>query len=139
MNARIKQLRDLVVGLDRVDRNLDEVDAEAYRIAAGKALRLTQEEMGLLPIGDFAGPVSALQVMAENIFFRHNRCFADLDGSGRAPVALLATRALLERLRASSSGSAGAEVAASLFARLGALPPARRGAPRRARKKTRAA
>ena len=57
MNARIKQLRDLVVGLDRVDRNLDEVDAEAYRIAAGKALRLTQEEMGLLPIGlSFVGP-----------------------------------------------------------------------------------
>ena len=34
MNARIKQLRDLVVALDRADRNLDAVDADAYREAA---------------------------------------------------------------------------------------------------------
>ena len=136
MNARIKLLRDLVVGLDRIDRNLDEVDPEAYRLAAARALRLTQEEMGLLPMGDFAGPVSALQNMAENIFFRHNGCFADLDGSGRAPAALIATRALLARLRATSSPAAGAELAGQLFARLGAMPSRRRVAVRRRRKQT---
>ena len=136
MNARIKQLRDLVVGLDRVDRNIDEVDPSAYRLAAEKALRLTQEEMGLLPMGDFAGPVSALQNMAENIFFRHHGCFADLDGSGRAPLARVATRALLERLRAGSALGAGAEVAGKLFARLGAMPAPRRVAVRRRRKQT---
>jgi hypothetical protein len=137
MNARIKLLRDLVVGLDRVDRRLDAVDPEAYREAAVKALRLTQEEMGLLPMGDFAGPVTALQNMAENIFFRHNGCFADLDGSGRAPLALVASRALLIRLRATSS-HAGEEVAARLFERLCPVP-AQRPAARRSRKKARSA
>ena len=100
MNPRIKQLRDLVVALDRSDRNLERLSPEAYQAAARTAQRLTGEEMGLLPIGDFAGPVSALQSMAENIFFGLNGCFADLDGSGRAPMAVGATRALLERMRA---------------------------------------
>ncbi len=117
MNARIKQLRDLVVALDRADRNIETMDAEAYRAAARKALSLTQGEMGLLPIGDFAGPVNALQSMAENIFFRINGCFADLDGTGRAPVALTATKALLERLRAPCSGRSR-EITECLFTRL---------------------
>ena len=117
MNARIKQLRDLVVALDRVDRNLDAVDPEAYRAAATAALSLTKEEMGLLPIGDFAGPVNSLQALAENLFFGFNGCFADIDGTGRAPVAQTATTALLGRLTATSSGVVD-EIAASLFARL---------------------
>ena len=100
MNARIKQLRDLVVALDRADRNIEPMAPDAYQAAARTALMLTNEEMGLLPIGDFAGPVSALQNMAENIFFGINGCFADLDGTGRAPVALTSTRSLLRRLRA---------------------------------------
>ena len=91
MNARIKQLRDLVVALDRADRNIEPMAPDAYQAAARTALTLTNEEMGLLPIGDFAGPVSALQNMAENIFFGINGCFADLDGTGRAPVALTST------------------------------------------------
>ena len=39
MNARIKQLRDLVVALDRADRHLEALDPAAYRDAARKASR----------------------------------------------------------------------------------------------------
>jgi len=123
MNARIKQLRDLVVALDRADRNIEPMHPEAYQAAAKTALVLTGEEMGLLPIGDFAGPVGALQSMAENIFFGINGCFADLDGTGRAPVALTATTALLRRIRATSAG-ASEEIADSLFTRLRNAAPA---------------
>jgi hypothetical protein len=124
MNARIKQLRDLVVALDRADRNLEPMAPDAYQAAARTALTLTNEEMGLLPIGDFAGPVSALQNMAENIFFGINGCFADLDGTGRAPVALTSTRSLLKRLRTATSSGASREITESLLTRLrGAAAP----------------
>jgi hypothetical protein len=121
MNARIKQLRDLVVALDRADRNIEPMAPDAYQTAARTALTLTNEEMGLLPIGDFAGPVSALQNMAENIFFGINGCFADLDGSGRAPVAVPVTRALIDRLGSVSTASVE-KVSDSLFARLRTPP-----------------
>ena len=117
MNARIKQLRDLVVALDRADRNIEPMAPDAYQTAARTALTLTNEEMGLLPIGDFAGPVSALQNMAENIFFGINGCFADLDGTGRAPVAVPVTRELIDRL-SNVSTAAVEEISGSLFARL---------------------
>jgi hypothetical protein len=123
MNARIRQLRDLVVALDRADRNLDAVDADAYRAAARQALALTQEEMGLLPMSDFAGPANALQNMAENIYFAVNGCFADLDGSGRAPVAVPVTRELLDRWNSVSTASVEA-ISDSLFARLRTQPAA---------------
>ena len=102
MNPRIKQLRDLVVALDLADRNLRPLAADAYRDAARLAQRLTREEMGLLPMGDFAGPVNSLQNIAENIYFVSNGCFADLDGTGRAPVARLEAAALIGRMRATS-------------------------------------
>ncbi len=105
MNIRIKQLRDLVVALDRADRNLEAMTPEAYRKAAQRALKMTREEMGLLPIGDFAGPVNSLQTFAENIFFGVNGCFADLDGSGRAPVAAPVTKELIGRLSSVSTDS----------------------------------
>ena len=117
MNIRIKQLRDLVVALDRADRNLEPMTPEAYRKAAQRALKMTREEMGLLPIGDFAGPVNALQTFAENIFFGVNGCFADLDGSGRAPKAGPVANELLGRLSSVSSGLVD-EISESLFARL---------------------
>ena len=117
MNIRIKQLRDLVVALDRADRNLAPMAPDAYRKAAQRAMKMTREEMGLLPIGDFAGPVNALQTFAENIFFGINGCFADLDGSGRAPVAVPVTRELIGRL-SSVSTAAVEEISDSLFARL---------------------
>jgi len=117
MNARIKQLRDLVVALDRADRNLDAVDADAYRAAARAAFALTREEMGLLPMSDFAGPVNALQNMAENIYFTVNGCFADLDGSGRADQARHATKALLCTVGVTADAPAR-EVAARLISRL---------------------
>ena len=122
MNARIKQLRDLVVALDRADRNLAPMTPEAYRDAARRAQAMTREEMGLLPIGDFAGPVNSLQTFAENIFFGINGCFADLDGTGRAPVALTSTRSLLRRLRTTTSSSASREITDDLLARLRTLP-----------------
>ena len=100
MNARIKQLRDLVVALDRADRNQQSLDPDTYRAAAKAAFSLTKQEMGLLPMADFAGPVNALQNMAENIYFGINGCFADLDGTGRAPVAATAAKAFLGRMRA---------------------------------------
>ena len=118
MNTRIKQLRDLVVALDRADRNIEPMAPEAYQAAARTALKLTNEEMGLLPIGDFAGPVSALQSMAENIFFGINGCFADLDGTGRAPVALTSTKSLLRRLRTTTSSGASREITENLLTRL---------------------
>jgi hypothetical protein len=117
MNARIRQLRDLVVALDRADRNLDAVDADAYRAAARQALALTQDEMGLLPMSDFAGPANALQNMAENIYFAVNGCFADLDGSGRAPQAQTAAKALLCNVGVTADATVR-EVAARLFDRL---------------------
>ena len=117
MNIRIKQLRDLVVALDRADRNLAPMTPDAYREAAQRAMKMTREEMGLLPIGDFAGPVNALQTFAENIFFGINGCFADLDGSGRAPVAVPVARELIDRLSSVSTASVE-EISDSLFARL---------------------
>lgn len=117
MNLRIKQLRDLVVALDRADRNLAPMAPDVYRKAAQRAMTMTREEMGLLPIGDFAGPVNALQTFAENIFFGINGCFADLDGSGRAPVAVPVARELLGRLSSVSTESVE-EISDSLFARL---------------------
>jgi hypothetical protein len=138
MNARIKQLRDLVVAIDRADRNIEPMAPAAYQAAAKTAMVLTNEEMGLLPIGDFAGPISALQNMAENIFFGINGCFADLDGTGRAPVALSATRDLMKRLRSTSCGESQ-EITASLCTRLrgapaGVLQAAAEGPPRRRRR-----
>ena len=121
MNARIKQLRDLVVALDRADRNIEPLAPDAYQAAARAALKLTNDEMGLLPIGDFAGPANALQNMAENIFFGINGCVADLDGTGRAPVALTATKSLLKRLCATSAGPSQ-EITESLLTRLRHAP-----------------
>jgi hypothetical protein len=135
MNHRIKQLRDLVVALDLADRHLKPLPADAYRDAAKLAQQLTREEMGLLPIGDFAGPTNSLQNMAENIFFVSNGCFADLDGSGRAAVALTAGTALLERMRAGrSKRGASQEIAEGLLARLrtaASTAPATPAIPRR--------
>jgi len=125
MNRRIKELRDLVVALDRADRNLAPMTPEAYRAAAKRAQTMTREEMGLLPIGDFAGPVNSLQTFAENIFFGINGCFADLDGSGRAPVAGPVTRELLGRLNNVSTASVE-EISDSLLARLRSSAASRR-------------
>lgn len=119
MNLRIKQLRDLVVALDLADRNLRPLAADVYRDAARLAQRLTREEMGLLPMGDFAGPVNSLQNIAENIYFVSNGCFADLDGSGRAAVALSAGSALIDRMRAGRSQRENPQqIAEGLMARL---------------------
>ena len=130
MNARIKLLRDLVVALDRADRKLEPMSPGAYRIAAAKAQVLTREEMGLLPIADFAGPCNSLQTFAENLFFGIHGCFADLDASGSAPVAHRAGRAFMSRLCTSSAGDVAA-VSEGLFARL-RTPPLPAAAPRRA-------
>jgi hypothetical protein len=130
MNARIKQLRDLVVALDRADRNQQALDPETYRAAAKAAFSLTKQEMGLLPMADFAGPVNALQNMAENIYFGINGCFADLDGTGRAPVAATTAKTLLGRMRATPTQDIR-KISEQLFDRLRA--PASNGRQRRGR------
>lgn len=128
VNTRIKQLRDLVVALDRIDRKQDVMDAEAYRAAASAAFALTYEEMGLLPMSDFAGPANALQNMAENIHFTTNGYFADIDGTGRAPQALVVGKALLARLRADCTERVQ-EITDSLFARIGSASATLQPAP----------
>ena len=130
MNARIKQLRDLVVALDRADRNQQPLDPDTYRAAAKAAFSLTKQEMGLLPMADFAGPVNALQNMAENIYFGINGCFADLDGSGRAPVAATTAKALLGRISVSHTQDIR-QASEQLFERLRA--PASKGRKRQGR------
>lgn len=130
MNSRIKLLRDLVVALDRADRKLEPMSPEAYRIAAARAQVLTREEMGLLPIGDFAGPCNSLQTFAENLFFGLHGCFADLDASGRALVARRVGHEFMSRLCTSSAGDVAA-VSEGLFARL-RTPPLPAAASRRA-------
>ena len=117
MNIRIKQLRDLVVALDRADRNLAPMTPEAYREAARRAMRMTREEMGLLPIGDFAGPVNALQTFAENIFFCLQRLLRRPRRQRPRPVAVPVTRELLDRWSSVSTASVE-EISNSLFARL---------------------
>ena len=41
----------------------------------------------------------SVQSMAENEFFDHHRCFADIDGSGTADLAQAMTDGTLQRLR----------------------------------------
>ena len=117
MNARLKQLRDLVVALDLADRNVVRLTPEGYQEAARQALRLTHEEMGLLPMSDFAGPVNPLQTLAENIYFGVNGAFADLDSTARATAAKAESGTLVARLRAARASTAE-EIAAGLFARI---------------------
>ena len=117
MNVRMKQLRDLVVALDRSDRKVQAMSPEAYRAAAGEAQKLVHEQMGLLPMADFAGPVNALQTLAENIFFGFNGCFADIDGTGRAAVAGVEGKAFVAGMRAPTPAAVG-EIAEALLARL---------------------
>ena len=117
MNARIKQLRDLVVALDLADRNVLKLSPDAYQEAAKKALRLTHEEMGLLPMSDFAGPVNPLQTLAENIYFRVNGCFADLDRNGAGSAAKASAKTFFARMQPGEPGAAD-EIAEGLFARM---------------------
>ena len=117
MNARLKQLRDLVVALDLSDRNVKKLPPDEYRDAATKALLLTHEEMGLLPMADFAGPVNPLQTLAENIYFSVNGGFADLDASGRAAAARSEAKIFFARMRPARPGAAE-EIADGLIARM---------------------
>jgi len=117
MNARLKQLRDLLVALDLNDRNVVKLSPEAYQDAAQKALRLTHSEMGLLPMADFAGPVNPLQTLAENIYFSVNGGFADLDATGRAATARSQSKVFFARMRPARPGAAE-EIADGLIARM---------------------
>ena len=117
MNARLKQLRDLLVALDLTDRNVVKMSPAAYQDAARRAIRLTHDEMGLLPMADFAGPVNPLQTLAENIYFSVNGGFADLDASGRAVAARSEAKIFFARMRPARPGAAE-EIADGLIARM---------------------
>ena len=117
MNARLKQLRDLLVALDLTDRNVVKMSPAAYQDAARQAIRLTHDEMGLLPMADFAGPVNPLQTLAENIYFSVNGGFADLDASGRAAAARSEAKIFFARMRPARPGAAE-EIADGLIARM---------------------
>ena len=117
MNARLKQLRDLLVALDLTDRNVVKMSPAAYQDAARQAIRLTHDEMGLLPMADFAGPVNPLQTLAENIYFSVNGGFADLDASGGAVAARSEAKIFFARMRPARPGAAE-EIADGLIARM---------------------
>jgi hypothetical protein len=110
MNARIKQLRDLVVALDRADRNIEPMAPDAYQAAARTALKLTNEEMGCCRSATFAGPVSALQTWPRTSSSASTAASPTSTAPGRAPVALTSTRSLLRRLRTTTSSGASREI-----------------------------
>jgi hypothetical protein len=73
--------------------------------------------MGLLPMSDFAGPVNPLQTLAENIYFRVNGCFADLDRNGAGSAAKATAKTFFARMQPGEPGAAE-EIAEGLFARM---------------------
>jgi hypothetical protein len=96
------RLRDQIVFLEACDARQVPMDARAYRAKAGAARRIVERELGGLSMHDFQFPdLPALQTTAENVYFDGRRCFADVDGSGRALVALATADALIARLRRS--------------------------------------
>ena len=76
------------------------IDAGAYLQAARALREALQGELGHLPMRAFlVHALPSLQTTAENVFFEHHRCFADLDDSGCAGLAQALSDRLLQRLR----------------------------------------
>jgi len=110
MNPRLERLRDLLVALDVADDHHRPMEAAEYLATAQIARHLVREELGNLAIGDFAGPLGALQTLAENLYFDTYGQLADTDGNGDAYRALeiyacLEARCALAACSALSSAS----------------------------------
>jgi hypothetical protein len=94
------RLRDQIVFLEACDARQVPMDPRAYRAKAGAARRIVERELGSLTMHDFQFPeLPALQVTAENVYFDGRGCFADIDGSGHAGVAMATADDLFARLR----------------------------------------
>lgn len=95
----MKQLRDHIVFLEVVDARHVRMDAAGYLLAARAARLIVRRELGVLTMQAFVSEVlPTLQTTAENIHFDSHRRFADLDGSGQAPLAQAMADRLMRRL-----------------------------------------
>ena len=89
-----------IVCLEVADGRHTAMDAAAYQRSAGELREAIRRELGELPMRAFLnGSLPSLQTTAENVYFDHHRCFADLDGSGGAGQAQALADVLLRRLR----------------------------------------
>lgn len=96
----LHQLLDQIVFLEVVDAQHVGMDAGQYLVAARTVRRIVERDMGRLSMRDFVtDTLPALQTTAENIFFDGHGHFADLDGSGAAPLARATADGLIDRLR----------------------------------------
>lgn len=89
-----------IVRLEVADGRHVAMDAGAYLRAARELRDAIRGELGELPMHAFLiRALPALQTTAENVYFDHHRCFADLDGSGDAGRVQALADALLRRLQ----------------------------------------
>ena len=94
------RISNQIVCLEVTDGRHVAMDAGAYLRAARELRDAIRHELGELPMRAFLiRALPSVQTTAENVFFDHHRCFADLDGSGAAGLAQALTDRLLQRLR----------------------------------------
>ena len=94
------RMKRQIVCLEVTDGRHVAMDAGAYMRAARELREAIGRELGQLSMRDFVNDsLPSVQTTAENVFFDHHRCFADLDGSGSAALAQALADALLQRLR----------------------------------------
>jgi hypothetical protein len=94
------RLQRQIVYLESADLRHLGMDAKRY-LATARSVRATVErELGSLSMSEFVfSDLPTLQTTAENIYFDSHRCFADLDGSGRADIARHLADQLIARVR----------------------------------------
>lgn len=93
------RLRDQIVFLEVADQHHVRMNATRYLVAARTAREIIERELGEVQMSEFAiAELPTLQTTAENIYFETYGCFADLDGSGHAGIALAQADSLLDRL-----------------------------------------
>ncbi len=94
------RISNQIVCLEVTDGRHVAMDAGAYLRAARELREAIRLELGALPMRAFLiRALPSVQTTAENVFFDHHRCFADVDGSGSAGLAQTLTHRLLQRLR----------------------------------------
>jgi len=94
------RISNQIVCLEVTDARHVAMDAGAYLQAARELREAIRRELSELPMRAFlTRALPSLQTTAENVFFDHHRCFADLDGSGSAGLAQALTDRLLQGLQ----------------------------------------